>query len=410
MESLGAGRWSGPRRHLFRQCLAAGQICVSLILLAAAGLMLRSLWNLQNQPLGIRPGNVVTAAITLERAAYPTPAARAAFFDRIEKQLRGIPGVAEVAVTDSLPPDGNTAGAMLYAAIDVQGRPRAASGTGGLVVSRAITPRYFAALGIPILQGRTFLEQDRLAEGRAVILSDRLARRMFPGENPIGRQIRPGRIGDWLTVTGVAANVKNSGLEGSDEPEYYVVRKHGPANMGVSATVLLRGGMPVQAMTRWVRETVAALDATLPVTAGTMEQRIGQLAERPRFNALLLAIFAGCGVLLAAIGLYGVNSFLVVQRAEEIGVRMALGATPGEIRGLVLRQAGIWTAGGAAAGAMGSLFAVRVLESMLFHVGPRDPWTFAGTTALLAAVALAASWIPSRRAARLDPMQVLRRE
>jgi len=410
METLGAGRSVGPRRHLFRQCLVAAQICVSLILLASAGLMLRSLWNLENQPLGIRPCGVVTAAVTLGRASYPTPTEKLAFFDNLEQQLRRVPGVSEVALADSLPPSGNAMGAMLYATLDVRGRPRITDGTGGLVVSRSVTPRYFSALGIPILQGRVFQEEDRIPEGNAVILSDRLARRMFPGGNPLGQQLRLGRISDWMTVVGVAANVKNSGLAESDGPEFYLVRKHVPGNMRAGATVIIRTGMPPQAIAEWVRASIASLDATLPVTVETMDQRVAKLAARPRFNAFLLSIFAGLGLLLAAIGLYGVISFLVAQRSQEIGVRMALGASPGAIARLVLRQTGTWIACGMGLGAVGSWFAVRLLEHMLFRVPGKDPWTFAGTAMILAGVALAAAWIPSRRAAHLDPMKVLRRE
>jgi ABC-type antimicrobial peptide transport system permease subunit len=159
-----------------------------------------------------------------------------------------------------------------------------------------------------------------------------------------------------------------------------------------------------------VRAALAGIDATLPVNIETVEQRVGKLAERARFNALLLGIFAGMGLLLAAIGLYGVISFLVAQRTQEIGVRMALGATPSAISRLVLCQAALWTTAGAVLGIVGSLFAVRLFGAMLFHVPAKDPWTLAAASAVLFTVALAAAWIPSRRAARVDPMQALRQE
>jgi len=410
VQTLGAGRSALAGRHLFRQWLVAVQISVSLVLLAGAGLLLRSLWNLENQPLGMRTGNTISAAVTLGRASYPETAQRLAFFEEMEQRLRRIPGVADVAVAESLPPSGNSMGSMLYAAIDVAGRPQFTDGTGGMVVWRLVTPRYFAVLGIPILQGRTFQEVDRDLNCNVVIISDALARRMFPGENPIGKQIRPGRRGEWLAVVGVAGNVKNSGLIERENPEYYVPRKHSPENVAANATAIIRTDMRPEAMAKWVRGEIAALDPTLPVTIETMDQRVGKMAERPRFNALLLGIFAGLGVLLAAIGLYGVISFLVAQRAQEIGVRMALGATPGAIARMVLGQAALWTAAGTVLGAIGSLFAVRLLERMLFHVSAKDPWTFAGAVVMLLAVALAAAWIPSRRAARVDPMQVLRQE
>jgi predicted permease len=299
-------------------------------------------------------------------------------------------------------------GPMLYAAIDVQGRPRFTGGTGGPVEWRSVTPAYFSVLGIPILQGRGFQEEDRDPSRNVIILSDALARRMFPGESPLGRQVRPGRQGAWLTIAGVAANVKNAGLADTANPEYYVPRKE--ADGAAGATALIRTAASPESVANALRTALAGLDATVPVTIETMGQRIGKLAARPRFSALLITLFAALGLLLAAIGLYGVISFLVAQRAHEIGVRMALGATSRAIVRMVLRQAGTWTVAGAAAGALGSLFAVRLLEKMLFHISAGDPWNFAAAVAVLFVAALAAAWIPSRRASRLDPMQVLRRE
>jgi putative ABC transport system permease protein len=410
METLAAGRSQVGGRLRFRQCLVAVQICVSLVLLAGASLLLRSLWNLQHQPLGIRADHVLTAAVTLGRTSYPAPAQRLAFFEEMEQRLRRIPGIADLALAESLPPTGNSMGSMLYAAIDVRGRPQFTDGTGGPVEWRAVTPRYFSVLGIPMLQGRPFREEDRDPDRNVIILSDMLARRLFPGENPVGKQIRPGRRGEWFSVIGVAANVRNSGLVESNKPEYYVLRKHSPENMTTGATAIIRTAVPPQALAKPVLAEIAALDPTLPVNIDTMDQRVSKLAERPRFNALLLGIFASVGMLLAAIGLYGVISFLVAQRAQEIGVRMALGATPGAIARMVLGRAALWTTAGAALGAVGSLFAVRLLSHMLFHVSAKDPWTFAAAVAMLLAVAFAAAWIPSRRAAHLDPMRVLRRE
>ena len=409
-ESLAGWRTVGARQHLFRRGLVAAQIAVSLILMTGAGLLLRSLWNLQNQPLGIRTDRVLTAAVTLGRNSYSKPERRLAFFEEMEARLRRIPGVRGLAVTDSLPPTGNSMGSMLYAAIDVQGRPRYTAGTGGMVAWRLVSPGYFSTLGIPILRGRGFQEEDRDPSQNVVILSDTLARRMFPSEDPLGKQIRPGRFGAWLTVVGVAGNVKNNGLFQRDDPEYYEVRKHSPHDVGRSATAIIRGTVDPQAMARWVRLEIAALDPTLPVTIESISERVGSLAVRPRFNAVLLSIFAGMGLLLAAIGLYGVVSFLVEQRTQEIGVRMALGATPRAITRLVLRGAARWTVAGVVVGVIGSLFAVRMLKALLFQVPAKDPWTLAVALTVLSGVALLAAWIPSRRAARLDPTQALHQE
>src|SRR5579862_1232851 len=408
-EALAGWRALGSRHYLFRHGLAAAQICASLVLLTAASLLLRSLWNLENQPLGMRTGSVLTATVTLGQKSYAHPARQLAFFEEMESRLGRLPAIAHLGVSDSLPPTG-PAHDMIYAAIDAAGRPRAADGTGGMVTWRIVTPGYFAALGVPILRGRAFQEEDRQPHRDTVILSDALARRMFPGEDPLGKQIRPGRSGPWLTVIGVAGNVKNSPLMEPDEPEYYVARKHSTEGIGRTETAVMRGPLDTAAMARWVRTEVAAIDPTVPVNIETLDQRMGKLAERPRFNAWVLGLFAGMGVLLAAIGLYGVISFLVARRTQEIGVRMALGATPGAVARLVLGHAARWTAAGAAMGVIGSLLAARLLQTMLFDTSPRDPWVLASAVSALWAVAMLAAWIPSRRASRVDPMQALRRE
>ncbi|HXM43731.1 MAG TPA: ABC transporter permease [Bryobacteraceae bacterium] len=408
-ETLAGWRSLGGRHYLFRHSLVAAQICASLVLLTGASLLMRSLWNLQNQPLGMRTGSVLTATVALGQKSYADPGSQLAFFEELERRLHRIPGLTQLALSDSTPLSG-TARSTIYSVIDVAGRPRAAEGTGGMAIWRAVTPGYFAALGIPILRGRGFREQDRDPHQNAVILSDSLARRMFPGEDPLGKQIKPGRSGPWKTVIGVAGNVKNGALAQPDDPEFYVVRQHAPEPFGRTAIAILSGPIDPAALARWVRAEVAALDPTLPVNIETLDQRVGRLAQRPRFNAWLLGLFAAMGLLLSAIGLYGVISFQVAQRTQEIGVRMALGATPGAVARLVLGHAARWTLAGAGFGVIGSWFGARFLGAMLFHVSPRDPWILAAAAAALWATAMLAAWVPSRRAARLDPMQALRQD
>jgi putative ABC transport system permease protein len=282
---------------------------------------------------------------------------------------------------------------------------------GGNVTWRIITPDYFATLSIPILRGRSFREEDRDPNQNTIIISDSLARRLFPSDDPIGKEMRRNQQLPWDTVIGVVGNARNNpALSDNDDPEYYVVRKHGTATASRKASVIVGTFMNPQVIADAIRSEVAAIDPTLPVVIETMTQRVNKLADRPRFNAVLLGLFAAIGVSLAAIGLYGVISFLVAQRTQEIGVRMALGATSNNILRLVFAHAMRWTAAGILIGLLGSLAATRCLRSLLYQVPARDPWTLAITVAVLLAVALLAAWFPSRRALSVDPLIALKQE
>jgi len=405
-------------RGRVRQALVATQIAISLVLLTSAGLLLRSLWNLMNVPLGMRTSNVLTANLVLGQQRYSQSAQQQAFFEQLEMRLQGVPGVEALAISDSLPPAGVTR-TMIYSVIDVEGRPPAAEGTGGMVIWRAVTPGYFSVLGVPIVRGRGFLDSDRNSSENAVILSNALSGRLFQGEEAIGRRIRPGRTGNWLTIVGIAGNVLNAGLNASSDPEYYIPRKHvvpsAPTEQSLSGTsrrasLILRSPMDPEGISQWIRSEVAALDPTLPVALETMPKRVSQLAARPRFNTWLLSLFSVFALCLSALGLYGVMAFLVAQRTPEIGVRMALGATPGIIAKLVLFEAVRWMSVGVAFGLLGSWFAARWLNSLLFRVSARDPLSLGVTLLVLIVVTLAAAWVPSRRAAKVDPMVALRCE
>jgi predicted lysophospholipase L1 biosynthesis ABC-type transport system permease subunit len=249
-----------------------------------------------------------------------------------------------------------------------------------------------------------------------MILSQTFAQRLFPNGNAIGQRIK---TNEWATVVGVAADVRNLGPMQPPEPEYYILRRHVPDEISRiqepptgwrQAKVAIRTSVNPKVMADWIKREFAALDPALPVTIGSMQRRVGRLVDRPRFNALLLTLFAGMGVLLAAVGLYGVMAFLVTQRTAEIGVRMALGATPGVITKLVLSRAAGWTLAGVVVGLAGSIFAARAIQSMLFGVEARDPGTYLVVLPLLLLIAFAASWIPTLRAVRVDPMTALRHE
>ena len=417
-EALSGSRATPVSRGFLSQTLAAAQIAISLTLITAAGLLLESFRNIQAVPLGISTSGLLSATVSLGEAGYPDAVRQQAFFEQLEARLRRIPGIDSLAVTDSLPPSGSMR-AKPFNALEIEGEARHSESAGGMVAWRAVTPDYFAVLRIPIVRGRGFLEEDRDSKEDLIVLSQTLAKRLFGDADPLGRNIRLDPTSPWHKVIGVAENVKNGGILAPDDPEYYLVRKHsaacaaaGPDSCQFSraASFLIRTSLASAAMANWIRSDVAALDPALPVTIETMNERVGKLTAQPRFNASLLSLFAAVSVLLAAIGLYGVVSFLVSQRTQEFGVRIALGATPANITRLVLVRAARWTAAGLALGVFASIAARAAMRGLLFGVSRNGTSSLAIPVLLLIAIALVAAWIPSHRAARIDPVEALRRD
>jgi putative ABC transport system permease protein len=399
-------------RGFFRHTLISGQIAGSLVLLTGAGLLLRSLWNIEHVPIGLEPQHLITAQISLAEHSYPQMPQQFAFFRELETRLSRIPGVTLVAFSNSLPPSGQSQ-ATFFASIEVPGRPRRAEGTGGMVGLRMVTPNYFRVLRIRIVRGRAFTEEDRAPAQNPVILSEALATKMFGTQDPIGKNMRftaGDAQGPWRTIVGIAANVKNNGLIADADPEFYIPWKADPEGYVQRSYLTFQSSLSSATVVPWLRGQIAELDPTLPVEFSTMTTRIGKLTERPRFDAMLLSIFAAMALALAALGIYGVVSFFVAQRTQEIGVRMALGAAPGIILRMVLGTVARWTIAGSLVGLLGSWFCVWLLQSLVFQVRSHDSMLFALALLILLAVAFFAAWLPARRAARVDPMVALRYE
>lgn len=395
------------------QWLVVTQIAVSMVLLAGGALLFRSFLNLQNQSLGMQTESVITARISLGQENYSTPEKKFAFFQQLERTLRYGPGVGELAMSDSLPPGGYHHD-QIYASIVVAGRPKPDNGTGGLVTWRSVTPEYFKLLNVPMLQGEGFTDDQRTSSGHFVVLSRSLANRMFPHHDPLGQrlQLAGGGPNDiWYTVTGVAADVKNGGLTDQSQPEYYRLRRNvsDDWNDGAS-TILVKSTLPANVMESWIRSQVATLDPTLPVDIATLQERVSKLSDQPRFQTTLIGFFAATGLTLALIGLYGVISFFVTQRTQEIGVRLALGADKSDILRLVMWRSLRLLMAGTALGLIAALAATRVLSSLLFSIDPHDPFTFVATTLLLLVVGLMATLLPARSASGVDPIVALRCE
>jgi predicted permease len=408
------------KRTMLRRSLVVGQIAISMVLLAGAALLLKSFANMEQQRLGIDTQGVLTARIALPGFRYNTAEKKMAFYLEAETALRRLPGIRAVSFSDSLPP-GGWHDDRRYSELAVAGKPHPAQGIGGSVICRGVTPDYFRALNIPIVRGRNFNDEERNSSAYLVVLSRLLAARLFPGEDPIGQRMQTGHDGPWYTVVGVAENAKNGGLTEQDEPEVYELRRNliqdwggrAQAGEGISAAApvaIIAADLPSTTVAPWIRAQIAQLDSTVPVKIETMSQQVSKLADRPRFETALLGFFAFCGLLIAMIGLYGVIAFVAAQRTQEIGVRMALGATRLDILRLIAGEGVRLILLGGVLGLVAALAGAQLLKSLLYNVGPRDPAMYAAATLLLAVVALAATLIPARAAMKVEPMAALRCE
>jgi hypothetical protein len=322
-------------------------------------------------------------------------------------------------MSDSVPPGSGSR--VFYSSLGIVGRPPSEARTGGLVTIRKVSPGYFRTLGIPIVKGEGFREAELNSSQQFIVLSKQLAVRLFPGENAVGERMQFDRFDSngvpkplWGTVVGVADNVRNGELTGNEKPEYYTLRRNRAEdwdnNWRRTEVFILRTSLPPAVMSRWIRAQVARLDPIVLVNIETLNQRVSKMAARPRFETALLGFFAAAGLLIAVLGLYGIVSFIAIQRTQEIGVRMALGASRFNILRLILRQGGRLIAIGGLLGVGIALALARVLKGMLFSIGPYDPLSFLSVAILLAAVALAATLIPARSAMNVDPMVALRHE
>lgn len=413
LAALNAKASMSRSRAFLRRTLVTAQLAVSIILLSGAVLLLRSFANIEQENLGMQTDGVLTMKVALPWWRYNTDQKIMDFYLRLESSLKRLPGTFAVGMATSIPPEAGGSQSFRYSDLQVEGKPPVPPGVGGTVTGRSVTPDYFRALNIPIVRGRNFAEQDRTGGEREAILSRLLAARLFPGEDPIGKRFKSdgfqGHAG--MIIVGVADNVKNNGLTDQSDPEMYTLRRNVPSDWsGNRLIVVIHSAMPASAIAPWVRSEVVSIDRTVPVEIEPLNQTISRMADRPRFETTLLGFFALTGLMLAVIGLYGLISFITTQRRHEIGVRMALGATRGNILGLIatdgLRMVGVGLVLG-----LGTALAVsRMLKSLLFQVSAYDPLTYIVVPLLLSLAALIAILIPARAGMRVDPAVTLRAE
>ncbi len=408
-------RTSLSRSHvLLRRSFVMGQIAVSIILVSGAALLLRSFQKIQDQNLGIQTGGVLTVKPALPWFRYNTNEKEMQFYLRLESALRRLPGMRAVGMADCIPP-GGWQGEFRFSDLAVEGRAPSKPATGVTVVVRRVTPDYFPALNIPIIRGPGFVEADRTSPQNLVVLSKLLAAQLFPGADPIGRRIQMAHQtaddGTWFNVAGVANNVKNGGLTDQDDPEIYVLRRNVSDDWEGSRSILLIDSVfPTTTIGPWVRSQIAAIDRTVPVDMEPLTKTISGLADRPRFETALLGFFAFTGLVLAVIGLYGVIAYMATQRTQEIGVRMALGATRSDILHLIAKDGVRLVLAGGVIGLGAALAVSRLLKALLFQVSTYDPLTFIAVPMLLCLVSLVAILVPACAGMRVDPAVALRNE
>ncbi|HVE78830.1 MAG TPA: ABC transporter permease [Gemmatimonadaceae bacterium] len=394
----------GSFSHRVRSTLIVSQVAVSCMLLIGAGLMLRSLVNLQRVNPGFRTENVLTARVDLNWTKYLQGQQARDFADRFLQRMQAEPGVTSVAVANILPLGGvSFSGPRPF---QIEGRELPPGQQAPQAEIRPVSPDYFRTLGMALLGGRGFTEADRDSAPPVAVVNQTLARRYFPGEEVIGKRVSPNNGRSWVEIIGVVADTRYDGLDQDPVPEAYVPFA---LNGFRDQRVFIRTALDPAVMAERVRAAVREIDAAQPVTeVQTMAQVRRESIASPRLMTTLLALFAGLALVITATGLAGVIAFSVSQRTKEIGIRMALGAERGSVVHMVLRQGLGLAAIGLAIGVAGALVLARVLQGLLFGVGTRDPITFAAVVVVLLLVALAASAGPARRATAIDPMEALR--
>lgn len=390
------------QRH--RMLLVIAEVALALLLSIGAGLMVRSFLRVQSINPGFNPDQVLSLRITLPAAKYSEERQRVSFYRELLERVKTLPGVLSAGAVTDLP----LSGPGSSTSFSVKGRP--SEGRNPLTEYRIITPDYFRAMGIPLLSGRAFNETDDEKNRGVIIINETLARRFFPNQNPIGNYLALSGPPDDREIVGVARDVKDYGLDAEVKPESYIPYSQGGASYlkYYSLTMVIRAGVVPESLVAAVRGQVRGIDKDQPIyNIKTMQQVLSDSVSQRLFNMFLIGSFSIVALILAAVGIYGVIAYSVAQRTQEIGIRMALGAKPRDVLRLVVTQGMMQALIGVAIGLGAAFTLTRVMSSLLYGISPLDPSTFAGLSILLLVVALMASYIPARRAARINPIVAL---
>jgi len=409
-ESLKEGGRSATEtrgRKRLRGLLVISQTAMALVLLAGAGLMIKSFVRLQQVNPGFKPEGLLTVQVSPPGTRYGEANKQIAFNRELLERVRALPGVESAGTSSDTPPQ-NVSDVDVF---EVAGQPVPPDQNPPLAERIILSTDYFRTMGIPLMSGRDFERTDDGDAPPVVIVNQTLAQRYFPGGDAIGGRLHFGNFSPnaaWITIVGVVGDVKNNGMSAEDALTIYQPFDQGPT---VPISIFMRSSSNPEPLVAGVRQVVQSLDRDLPIAnIKTGEQLLYEAAGRPRFQTFLIVLFAAVALLLAAVGIYGVISYTVAQRTHEIGIRLAVGARPLDVLFLALRQGMVLTLTGTIIGLAAAFGLTRLLSSLLFHVSATDPLTFVGVAALLMTVALLACWIPARRATKVDPMIALRYE
>jgi putative ABC transport system permease protein len=410
----GRGLSGGRARRRMQRLLVVVEVALAVVLVVGAGLLAQSLYRLMRIDTGFKPGNLLTLQLAPSSTKYSDNQSIVTFYSQLLENVRALPGVLSAASVNVIP----LAGFGGDTVFDIEGRPPAREqmkGPGGFAQHlgfRIVSPGYFETLGIQLIRGRTFTAFDHRDAKLVTIINETMARRFWPGEDPIGRRIRlyrnPTETGPWMEIAGVVGDTKIRNL--TEDVKQEIFMPHAQSG-GLGATLVVRTSGDPKAMLGAVSEQIRTLDRDLPIyNIRTMEEVLAGTISQPRLNLMLLAIFAGLAMVMALVGVYGLLSYTVNQRTREIGIRLALGAQRRDVLKLVIGQGLRLVLIGIGIGLAGAMAMTRVMKSLLFGVSATDPATFAVIAMLLAAVALLACYLPARRATKVDPMVALRYE
>jgi putative ABC transport system permease protein len=407
-ESLSqAGRSVTGSHERTRSALTVSEIALALVLLTGAGLLLKSYLRLRAGDLGFSPHSVLTITVDLPDSIYRTAPQMRAFHVRTLAELSRLPGVSASGAVNLLP----MGGFLTMGTFQVEGgqRPR-----GFMVDKPCISPSYFKAMGMPLLRGREFTEADNETAPGVVVVSQSVARTLWPSQDPLGKRISmedEPKPEDWLTVVGVVDDVKQQGMAKGSDPAIYQPYLQIASSFFLShMTFVVKTASSPESVAAGIRAVLRSVDKNQPISIASMDSLIATTTAESRFQARLLTAFALVSLALTIVGIYGVLAYSVAQRTREIGVRMALGAQGEDVLGMLFRKALVLVFSGIVIGGAGALALTRVLEKFLFEVKPADLPTFAAVTVILVLSALAACYVPARRAMRVDPMVALRYE